>query len=82
MMLLDSYVTDMRNEYCICKLISPSKFHTLGICKIISPVKASVSAADVLKKEIKGFEFGTYIQPLRLPKWNANDTGVFFSGER
>ncbi|KAH9784093.1 Lysine-specific demethylase [Citrus sinensis] len=53
-----------------------------GICKIISPVKASVSAADVLKKEIKGFEFGTYIQPLRLPKWNANDTGVFFSGER
>ncbi|EOY10093.1 Transcription factor, putative [Theobroma cacao] len=48
-----------------------------GICKIVSPWKASVPAAHVLTKEIKGFKFKSYIQPLRLHEWNRNDKASF-----
>ncbi|XP_021899644.1 lysine-specific demethylase JMJ706-like [Carica papaya] len=37
-----------------------------GICKIVSPLKASVSASDVLMKERRGFKFKTYVQRLPL----------------
>ncbi|GAV90459.1 JmjC domain-containing protein/JmjN domain-containing protein/zf-C5HC2 domain-containing protein, partial [Cephalotus follicularis] len=53
-----------------------------GICKIISPLKASISAADVLMKEKQGLNFHTYVQPLQLARWDMNDQATFYNGER
>lgn len=53
-----------------------------GICKIVSPIRASVPASVVLKKEIRNFKFETNMQPLRLAKWNMNEKASFFRSGR
>ncbi|KAM7272491.1 hypothetical protein ACFE04_027154 [Oxalis oulophora] len=72
---------EFANPFSYLQKISPeaSKY---GICKIVSPLEALNPAANVLTKEKQGFNFHTYVQPLRLAKWDKNDQATFFKGER